>query len=81
MEALRTLSESDQQVLMLHAWEGLTGRELGIALDCSTAAASVRLHRARHRLNAALRGEEAHRGSHNERSETSALKEIRGEWQ
>jgi RNA polymerase sigma-70 factor (ECF subfamily) len=78
MQTLQTLSKGDQQVLMLHAWEGLTGRELGIALDCSAAAASVRLHRARQRLNAALRDREVREGSH-KRSETSTLKEVRGE--
>jgi RNA polymerase sigma-70 factor (ECF subfamily) len=54
LRALQELSDDDQQVLMLHAWEGLHGRDLGTALGCSAAAASVRLHRARRRLDAAI---------------------------
>jgi RNA polymerase sigma-70 factor (ECF subfamily) len=54
LRALRELSDDDQQVLMLHAWEGLQGRDLGAALGCSAAAASARLHRARRRLDAAI---------------------------
>ncbi|QNE22861.1 sigma-70 family RNA polymerase sigma factor [Kribbella qitaiheensis] len=50
---LGTLSTADQEVLMLHAWEELRGKDLAAALGCSTAAAAVRLHRARRRLTAA----------------------------
>lgn len=56
LQALHTLSEADRQVLMLHAWEGLNGKDLGTALDCTAAAASVRLHRARRRLDTVLNG-------------------------
>ncbi|WP_112249057.1 RNA polymerase sigma factor [Kribbella monticola] len=53
LEALRTLHRRDQEVLLLHAWEGLQGDDLAAALGCSTGAAAVRLHRARRRLRAA----------------------------
>ncbi|WP_353356959.1 sigma-70 family RNA polymerase sigma factor [Intrasporangium sp. DVR] len=53
-EALRTLSESDQELLLLMAWEGLPLAQLAEALECSVAAAGVRLHRARQRLRRAV---------------------------
>jgi RNA polymerase sigma factor (sigma-70 family) len=46
---LEPLSLKDREVLMLHAWEGLQGKDLATALGCSVTSASVRLHRARHR--------------------------------
>jgi RNA polymerase sigma-70 factor, ECF subfamily len=52
--ALGQLKHHDREVLMLHAWEGLRGRDLANALGCTSTAAAVRLHRARHRLSAAL---------------------------
>jgi RNA polymerase sigma factor (sigma-70 family) len=52
-DAMATLSAADQEVLMLHAWEELRGKDLAAALGCSAAAAAVRLHRARRRLTAA----------------------------
>jgi RNA polymerase sigma-70 factor (ECF subfamily) len=55
-EALRHLSESDRELLMLVAWEGLSSAEAAVALGCSNAACRVRLHRARRRLAAALEG-------------------------
>lgn len=79
LRALRRLSGDDQQVLMLHAWEGLQGRELGTALGCSSAAASVRLHRARRRLEAQLQRSAPKRNPHQE-SEASALKGTEGEY-
>lgn len=74
LRAVNTLSGDDQQVLMLHAWEGLTGRDLGIALGCSAAAASVRLHRARRRLDTAINGS----GPSGDR--TSALRGGKGDY-
>ncbi|TCC43725.1 RNA polymerase sigma factor [Kribbella sindirgiensis] len=74
LRVLNTLSVDDQQVLMLHAWEGLTGRDLGIALDCSAAAASVRLHRARRRLDAAIHG------GRQAGDQTSALRGTKGDY-
>ena len=52
--ALDQVSVNDRQVLLLTAWEGLSGDELAIALGCSRTAAAVRLHRARRRLTAQL---------------------------
>ena len=53
-EALGLLGDDDRELLMLAAWEGLGSHELGHVLNCSPAAARVRLHRARARLRAAL---------------------------
>jgi len=51
--ALDSLSDDDREILMLAAWEGLGPAEMGSVLGCSANAASVRLHRARGRLEAA----------------------------
>ena len=50
LEALRRLSAADREVLMLAAWEELTGPEIARALDISVAAADQRLHRAKRRF-------------------------------
>lgn len=50
LAVLAQLSERDAEVLRLVAWEGLEGAEVAVALGCSRAAAAVRLHRARRRL-------------------------------
>jgi RNA polymerase sigma-70 factor (ECF subfamily) len=52
--ALEQLSESDQEVLRLAAWEELTTDQMALALRCSRSAAAMRLHRARERLRAVL---------------------------
>ncbi|MFC4048979.1 RNA polymerase sigma factor [Actinomadura syzygii] len=52
--ALRSLSARDREALQLIGWEELSVREAAIVAGCSEAAFSVRLHRARHRLSAAL---------------------------
>lgn len=52
--AMAALSALDQEVLALHGWEQLDGREIAVALQCSAGAAKVRLHRARRRLAAAI---------------------------
>ena len=52
--ALRQLRANDQEILRLAAWEGLTGAELAVALNCSENAAAIRLHRARKRLEKEL---------------------------
>ena len=57
--ALLGLSEQDRHILLAVAWDGLTASELAALLGCSTATAHVRLHRARRRLDAALRYEDA----------------------
>lgn len=48
--ALGCLSEADQEVLRLVAWDGLAPAELATVLGCSPVAARTRLHRARARL-------------------------------
>jgi RNA polymerase sigma factor (sigma-70 family) len=52
--ALASLSERDQEVLRLVAWDGLSPAELAVVLGCSPVAARTRLHRARGRLAARL---------------------------
>ena len=58
LTALRALRPEEQEVLRLAAWEGLSNSELAVALDCSENAATIRLHRARKRLEAQLLKEE-----------------------
>ena len=45
---LMRLRDRDREVLMLSYWDDLTTAELAEALGCSSSAAAVRLHRARH---------------------------------
>jgi RNA polymerase sigma factor (sigma-70 family) len=52
--ALAGLSELDQEILRLVGWEELTVGEAARVLGCTSAAASVRLHRARRRLAKAI---------------------------
>lgn len=52
--ALASLSGSDQEVLRLVAWDGLTPAEVAVVLGCTPVAARARLHRARSRLAARL---------------------------
>lgn len=55
--ALQQMRPADREVLMLSAWEELTGPQIAQALGVSVSAAEQRLHRAKHRfaktLNAA----------------------------
>ena len=51
--AMGALRPSDQEVLLLAAWGGLSGDDLGVALGISGATAAVRLFRARERLRSA----------------------------
>ena len=60
LNALANLAPNDQEVLRLHAWEGLSGRELALALRTNETAARVRLYRARKRLRQQL---DSHRTS------------------
>lgn len=48
--ALAGLSPRDREILYLHAWEGLAGEELGVALGISRSGADAALSRARKRL-------------------------------
>ena len=56
--ALERLSETDQELIKLIAWEGLEAHEAATVLGISAAACRVRLHRARRRLAQELGGEE-----------------------
>jgi RNA polymerase sigma-70 factor (ECF subfamily) len=54
LAAARRLSENDQEVLRLAAWEGLSQREIALSLGCTENAAALRLHHARRRLREEL---------------------------
>jgi RNA polymerase sigma-70 factor, ECF subfamily len=56
LAALAALSGPDRDLLTLVAWHGLTPAAAAQVMGCSTAAYFVRLHRARRRLERALRG-------------------------
>ncbi len=53
-EALRNLSDTDREALLLTAWEGLNHRDAARALDVKEATFTVRLHRAKRRLRRAI---------------------------
>jgi RNA polymerase sigma-70 factor (ECF subfamily) len=53
-EALRNLSDTDREALLLTAWEGLNHREAARALGVKEATFTVRLHRAKRRLGRAI---------------------------
>jgi RNA polymerase sigma-70 factor, ECF subfamily len=55
LTALATLPESDRELLALVAWHGLAPAEAARVVGCSTATYFVRLHRARRRLEHAMR--------------------------
>jgi RNA polymerase sigma-70 factor (ECF subfamily) len=55
--ALATLSERDREALTLVAWDGLEHRVAASVMGCSTGAFTVRLHRARRKLERSLAGE------------------------
>lgn len=52
--ALLSLSASDQELLRLVAWEGLSSSDAAAVLGCTRAGFAVRLHRARRRFESAL---------------------------
>lgn len=54
-EALAALPAKDAELLRLWAWEELSPAEIGVVLDISANAASIRLHRAREKLRARMR--------------------------
>jgi RNA polymerase sigma-70 factor (ECF subfamily) len=58
--AMRGLSPADRELLRLSAWEQLETSELASVLRCTTAAARVRLYRARRRLAALLAEQQPH---------------------
>ena len=53
-EALTTLPEQDAELLRLWAWEQLSASEIAEVLEITANAASIRLHRAKAKLRAAL---------------------------
>jgi RNA polymerase sigma-70 factor (ECF subfamily) len=55
--ALATLSERDREALTLVAWDGLEHRVAASVMGCSTGAFTVRVHRARRKLERSLAGE------------------------
>ena len=57
--ALAALSPRDREILLLHAWEGLDGTELGEALGVSRSGAQAALSRARARLRELWRVQDA----------------------
>jgi RNA polymerase sigma-70 factor, ECF subfamily len=52
--ALAQLDEDDRELLTLIAWHGLSNAEAAEVLGCTTITCSVRLHRARRRLDQAM---------------------------
>ena len=71
LTALDRLSASDQELLRLSAWDGLTRGEIAYVLGITENAVDQRLHRARSRLKARL-GDLNHESSTPEPKETSA---------
>jgi RNA polymerase sigma-70 factor (ECF subfamily) len=55
LSALAELPDADQELLMLVAWHGLSSEQAADVISCSRATLFVRLHRARNRLEDALR--------------------------
>ncbi|MFD3735815.1 RNA polymerase sigma factor [Streptomyces sp. NPDC058632] len=54
LQALAGLSDADRELLTLIAWHGLNAKQAARVLGCTTATLTVRLHRARRRLEKAL---------------------------
>ncbi|MCL5734301.1 MAG: RNA polymerase sigma factor [Actinobacteria bacterium] len=50
LQALGRLSESDQEALLLVAWDGLTNKEAARVLGCTQGTFGLRIYRARRRL-------------------------------
>lgn len=53
-EAMEQLEVQDRETLLLHHWDGLTAREISVALGIGVKAAESRLSRAQARLRSAL---------------------------
>jgi DNA-directed RNA polymerase specialized sigma24 family protein len=52
--ALASLSDRDREILLLAVWDELDHAQIAVAVGCSRANVSLRLHRARRRFAAAL---------------------------
>ncbi len=68
--AFASLSADDAEVLRLWAWEDLAPAAIGTVLGITPNAASIRLHRAKQRLRAAL-GKSDHPDGHGQDTERS----------
>ncbi|MFI7498817.1 RNA polymerase sigma factor [Streptomyces sp. NPDC049687] len=54
LQALASLSDTDRELLTLVAWHGLSTKQAARVLGCATTTLTVRLHRARRRLERAM---------------------------
>ncbi|MBP2705439.1 sigma-70 family RNA polymerase sigma factor [Microbispora sp. RL4-1S] len=61
LAALASLSDMDAEAMVLATWYGMPPEQAAVVMGCSTRTYNVRLHRARQRLEAALRQETAAR--------------------
>lgn len=52
--ALRTLTSAEREILALSAWDGLSPKQISVVTNSSANAVSIRLHRARRKLAAAM---------------------------
>jgi RNA polymerase sigma-70 factor (ECF subfamily) len=68
VSALGSLSERDQELLLLVAWDGLRREQVAAVLGLAPGTVAVRLHRARRRFVRALMAQEAGLQSASERS-------------
>jgi RNA polymerase sigma-70 factor (ECF subfamily) len=59
VKALQFLSEKDQEILRLLAWEDLSHKEISMVLKCSENAVAIRVRRARVRLMKVLQSEKS----------------------
>src|ERR1700733_732824 len=73
IKALGSLSASDQELLLLVAWERLNSEELAQVLGLSKGTVAVRLHRARRRLKRAFADQQPTRGARGRSPEMEAL--------
>ena len=62
--ALARLDDDEREIVRLSAWEALAPRDIALVLGISANAASIRLHRVRSKLTAALGGQESHVAGH-----------------
>ncbi|MEU9383644.1 sigma-70 family RNA polymerase sigma factor [Streptomyces sp. NPDC048279] len=71
LQALASLPEADRELLTLLAWHGLSAKEAARVLGCTTATLTVRLYRARRRLEKALETGQASEAAAAASSETA----------
>jgi RNA polymerase sigma-70 factor (ECF subfamily) len=77
LAAFSGLSESEQEVLRLVAWDGLDAKAAARVLDCTPSTFRVRLHRARRQLKRRLDAEGIAAGPDEAPSPTNTAKEAR----